>query len=91
MMFLVLCAVILTTALFTIIILLNRLLHAYDKLIIAIELNLEIILGHTWCGNLDLELLIGLDNVDWWCCTTLNKDVGPLIIEEVTKHTWESI
>ena len=67
-MLLISLAILLSAALLAILIALTLLVERDDELVIAIKLNLEIILRHTWRSNLNLEFFVGLDDIDLrWC------------------------
>lgn len=88
---LVLRAILVATTLVAVLIALALLIQADNQLVIAIQLNLKIILGHARCSNLDLELLVGLDNVNRRCRATLGKYLGPLVVEQVAEDARHAI
>ena len=64
-------AILLSAALLAILIALTLLVERYDELVIAIKLN--------------LDLLVGLDNVDLMCCGTALHKLRPLVVEQIAE------
>ena len=71
---------------------LGLLLEGDDKVVVVVDLDLEVVLGHTRSGNLDLVILLFVEHVDCGSSKVVLTVGHPeIVVKEIVEQRWEPI
>ncbi len=71
---------------------LGLLFEGDDKVVVVVDLDLEVVLGHTRSGNLDLVILLFVEHVDCRSSKVVLTVGHPeIVVKEIVEQRWEPI